>query len=281
MGGLGNQLFQAGFGLLMQRLHPSSKLRFNTAYFRRDSRHGGAVVHAIINELQKLYITLEGNGDEAILINTSGFPSAYLPWLVSAKPPIRFNGYFQNWRYILPVLSEIKDSSLLSKLITVDTRYRSILDNANEYSLGIHIRRGDYLQPGVRRHIGLVDTDSMIAISEKIIASQSAANKNCTAFIVSDMPHEDLSELRLSCKTIVVSHGQVGKVSEDLLQFSVLSQCNGLVCSNSTFGYWAGLLGRPYMESSMFLPENWALKAHIYTSDLLAPSMRTYPNKLI
>jgi hypothetical protein len=280
MGGLGNQLFQVAFGLYLKRLHQSAQIRFDTSYYRRDSRHGGLLAHLLLRGLEPTFVELGPGRSGTALIDLSEQPASFCSWLQSVPPPARIRGYFQNWRYVSPVLKSMQNASRVETLASKSPDHQRLLKDETVHTIGVHIRRGDYLIPSVRQHIGVVDLESIRSQVEKIVDGQARAGKRCEALVFSDVQPEQLTDLALPCQHQYVNLGLADKRQEDLMQFALLAGCTSIVCSNSTFSYWAGLLGHSTAEGRLFLPERWMKKSLIETSDIMPPGSATYPNML-
>lgn len=158
--------------------------------------------------------------------------------------PRAIYGYFQTCRFAnhLPQIEQLLNfSSEDDKAV-----FQAIIDELNlKNPLGVHIRRGDYVQE--IHGIGLL-SDSYF---EQIISSLGNSDREC--WIISDNP-EQLEDL------ISKIHYPVRILSElnrfpAFASILVLSKFHELIISNSTFSLAAALLGSS--EKTVHYPEPW------------------------
>ena len=270
-GGLGNQLFQLAAGLLFAK---TEKLLFNTRYYMRDSRHGGAVVHHLFPGIESQYINTSTPISGVPLIFLDEAPSYYDSSLLELRPPLQISGYFQNINYINKLLPLLRQQFNGNTANIGLGKYDQILRDSSLHTIGLHIRRGDYLIPIHKERIGAITLESIIScVRQAILAPLPPGNKYCI-LVVSDAAPNDLDGVQFDCEQHRVYFEGCQKVQQDLLQFMVLSRCQTLICSNSTYSYWAGCLNSRIER--MYLPGQWLADGRIKTSDLLGLNMLVY-----
>ena len=111
--------------------------------------------------------------------------------------------------------------------------------------VAIHVRRGDYLN--YKDSFGLL-TDEYYLASLKHLREEK---KFSDVMIFSDSPElvVDLSK-KINIQTQVISPSELS-TSETLV---LMSRCAGLITSNSTFSFWAGILGN---DLKVVIPDPW------------------------
>ena len=151
---------------------------------------------------------------------------------------IRLRGFFHNFEYFEKVKTDV-----LKKIIDYDKTYRCTdyfqkLESSDKYTIGIHVRRGDYL--ATPETLGNLDSKYYVEILQEI--EKSHACSKALLFIFTD----DLKY----CEDLVLNSSYSGKViyrvskkEEDPMHDLILmSNLDLLYISNSTFAIVAGLI---------------------------------------
>jgi hypothetical protein len=86
-------------------------------------------------------------------------------------------------------------------------------------------------------------------------------------------------EISLPCQSIYLSGNGARSLAGDVDQLRLMSCCNCIVASNSTFGYWAGILSNSVEQ--MFIPDPWMRSGSVRTQSLLAPQIEAYGTHLL
>lgn len=139
--------------------------------------------------------------------------------------------------------------------------------------VAIHVRRGDYLN--YQDSFGLLCSDYYL----EAIKTLSKRREFSSVMIFTDSPElvEDLrSQIRLKSQVIEPS---ALSTSETMI---LMSRCSGLVTSNSTFSFWAGVLGDdlkvvipnpwfkssdPWLQSADFMNPHWIKQEAIWSQE--------------
>lgn len=250
-GGLGNQLFQYTFGLNF----PHQQVYYDLSSLKSSSRYYA------ISQLLDLKLKLVDHHlptNSFIDINLDKTPSHFDPSLFNLRGNIHFSGYFQNYKYIDPHIEKIKDA--YQKKFSIANLKNQLISSLSLTSsnkiLGIHIRRGDYKNPKVRTIHGIVSIDSYMAIAKNLIREY-----DLYPIIFSD---DDLSELCLPFKQIKIN---TSNSPSDITEFRLMSACDYLICSNSTFSYWAALLSKNMQK--YYIPKIWMKSKLICSENLI------------
>ncbi len=156
----------------------------------------------------------------------------------------KVRGFFQDFRVAEEFIETFGKTAISLKNESNALSRKSDYINQNTVA-AIHVRRGDYLN-----HInsfGLLSSDyytsALKTLSEK---------KEFTDIIIFTDSPEMVEGLRnqLGIKSQVISPSDLS-TSETMV---LMSRCSGLVTSNSTFSFWAGILGQ---DVEVVVPEPW------------------------
>ncbi len=156
----------------------------------------------------------------------------------------KVRGFFQDYRVAEDFIEIFGESA-----ISLQKESRELSRTSDEISqksvAAIHVRRGDYLN--YQDSFGLLSDDYYVnalkTLSEK---------KNFSEVLVfTDSPEmvEDLRD-KLDIESRIISPSDLG-TSETMV---LMSRCSGLVTSNSTFSFWAGILGN---DLDVVVPDPW------------------------
>lgn len=142
---------------------------------------------------------------------------------------INLNGYFQTFKYF----QDCKDEFIsLLELPDVD-----ISDKSEEKpEVGIHIRRGDYMNFSKRLHV--CNTEYFKYFFEKY--------KDCDIKVFTDSKRDVYEEFKEYNFKII-------DLNSDIKELTRMSKCDIIVGSNSTFSWWASLLG----NKECYFPSVW------------------------
>lgn len=255
-GGLGNQLFQFFFAL--NKLKGNTKLlriiiakkqnlnqldifdvlkkkeienikiiRINSFFFKFISK---------INFIPK-YIIKKFN----ILTDNNSFSQ-----LKSTKNPLIIYGYFQDLRLL--------NTGIISDFIIEELLARKYL-NSKERTLGIHIRRGDYLKKDHISTHGLISIKYIFERFTKIFHEFKIVKIYSDSDIKDEFlkySREYLGEDYLKKTSLTFSFDN--KMTDKDV-FLDIGKNEVLICTNSTFSYWAGFISLGVKK--IYLPNQW------------------------
>ena len=238
--GLGNQLFQLGF------LHFSAVL-FNAQPFLEECKQSPHSNKNYFQSLFKNHAFLQGikpKGQKKSIKENTQF--GVENWIEKAGTPtdtiLEFSGYFQQWVY----MDGIRDS-FLSSLDWQDQQHLKAKYPDIHSKTFVHIRGGDYLQPGFAHHfIDLInyyrkcqrlcgESEFVIFTNDKRYAEQLVEKHNL--FSGASFIHEN-----------------------EIDTLYLMSQCKACICANSTFSWWGAYLNTNRM---VYLPSQW-FKSDLY-----------------
>lgn len=227
-GGIGNQLFQYAFGRSLAYKY-NEPLKFE---FRRATRDYA---------LEPFHLPIE-------LVETTNPMSYYREatnkYDPNALSPLRdyYDGYWQSEKYFNV------------DLIRTDFPHWVYTPGHQLFPsnyVSIHVRRGDYLNPGTREYHGV----SLERYYQAAIDYMKERVVNPTFIVFTDDP--DLKEF------IGYPVASVGDAHVDLW---TLTKFNNSILANSTFGWWAAWLGE---AKNVVAPKQWFIDPKIDTSDLI------------
>ena len=171
--------------------------------------------------------------------------------------PHILRGYFQSWKYHVPLESELY--SKVTNLIEESVQLKS-LQNQIEFSecVAIHVRRGDYKD--LQMVHGIVESNYY----QRALEEMSRIYHGKLPYVVfSDEPSEAQS----------VIPGALAYIGPDDMQspaenMVLMSKCKALIGANSTFSLWAGLVMSPKIKTRIF-PKSWFTDKMISETDLV------------
>jgi hypothetical protein len=275
-GGLGNQLFQYAFGReLAERHHTQLKLdlscfsneRFNVPVrtyaldifnikaekatpdeiFRLSQRTRFDIPDRVLNRLL-------GVKKSHIREPHTNFSSAAF----ESPDNVYISGYWQSEKYFADVVPLLRQELTL-KDPPAETA-RPILDRIESTnSIGVHVRRGDFLTNPTN---GIHGVD-YFKRAERILSEKFADR---TYFVFSDDLDWCQGNLAFDGPTIFVTEdfGE-NKLRDD---FRLMASCKNFIIPNSSFSWWAAWLA-PNPDKTVIAPRRWLADASMDTSDVV------------
>ena len=281
-GGLGNQLFQYSFGRYLQKLwnedvvYDISKYAFEKIEIRQfelksfniDSSWLEAPLissrwkrfgckYMIYLPLTYIYVKINSwrikYGKEAKFhvfyqkcINALGFYRIhYGPYMLLGKSKVRNKIIRGQWFWKDMVLQQGEELKRELRIIdTISDKNQRILDQIEcTQSIGIHIRRGDYIQ------CGLIMCD--IQYYKRCMDKMVTLVQDAMFFIFSD----DIEWVyqQFGSKENIVYVNNCNTAVEDMRLFY---NCKHFILSNSTFSWWGAYLGS-FCDKKVICPEIW------------------------
>jgi hypothetical protein len=167
---------------------------------------------------------------------------------IRARVPIVIDGYWTSESYFAPAAELVRrDFELGEALLERTELTRQIADTM---SVGIHVRRGDYLEPN-GAHLGPAPLDYYAAAIDRMLERVAAPH----LFVFSDDIAWCRANLALTAPhTFVDRTGTVEEAAER--EFVALSQCKHHIIANSTFSWWAAWLA-PAADKVTIAPRRW------------------------
>ena len=183
---------------------------------------------------------------------TNPRPYTYNAGLFRSAAPLYLDGYAEHWRYFADVEDKVL-SALTFDQLPLDDANRQVLEDIRgaRSSVAVHVRRGDYVKLGMAS----LGTDYYLAAIDRITAAKGS--DDLKVFFFSD----DIAWVREQIAPNL-PHGvasrcvDVNDVQSGHLDLFLISQCDHQVSSNSSFGYWGGLLNRN-PDKMVVIPARW------------------------
>lgn len=244
-GGLGNQLFQAVAGYLVNRLKGMAvQILQNHKCKHRTKKY----------DYYKIF--LKNFGDEFI-IDSDNFldiikkeykelspKTPYMIWNIEhADPRTILCGFYQYYPYIEPYENDIRDK-LLSSLGPFRAQLVEKYDFKNRIFL--HVRRGDYINNKYHAHNGI---DNYYSKAYSVFKQSIEA----PIFVISDDVDWLRSEKFFQNENFEIFH------DDEVMTLALMSLCTGgAICANSTFSWWGAFLGAYALRSRITVPRAWS-----------------------
>tara|TARA_Y100001978_G_scaffold199320_1_gene213433 strand:+ start:223 stop:1071 length:849 start_codon:yes stop_codon:yes gene_type:complete len=255
-GGLGNQLFQFFFAL--NKLNGNTKL-LRIIIAKKKSLHQLDIFDVLKKkEIENITIIRINSFFYKLISKINFIPQLIIKklniltdnnsfsQLKSKKNPFIIYGYFQDLRLL--------NTEIISDFIIEDLLAKKYL-NSKERTLGIHIRRGDYLK---KDHIS---THGLISIKYIFERFTKIFHEFKIVKIYSD---SDIKDEFLKYSKKYLGEDYLKKTSltfsfdnkmADKDVFLDIGKNEVLICTNSTFSYWAGFISLSVKK--IYLPNQW------------------------
>ena len=181
--------------------------------------------------------------------------------LFTSTAPTYYDGYYQHYKYWIDIEEDLQRNLDFSswKLDYNNEKTKDDIISA-QYSIGVHVRRGDFLKLG---WCVLEPTYYIKAINEIIRIKKTSMNslKEIKIFFFSNdikyVKKEILPFCRNKlCKYKVIDHNDVENGHFDMY---LLSLCNAQVLANSTFSVCSSLLNK-HTDKILIAPNTWGHK---------------------
>lgn len=252
-GGLGNQLFQAAFGISVAKKR-DEPVAFDRVHLDNGQHraYGLGAFNIDVNFM---------NPGNASVYGEPVFK--YDPGVYNAPRGSYFVGNWQTEKYF--------DHELVYRSFDLNSEYE---DNLNPetwrmhdeircgWSCFVHVRRTDYLVPSVAAYHGNMSMDYYDEAMQRQRVN-NGHNKDLTFYIFSDDP-DWCQDQFTSDDSVVVGHNKMGngadgpgKEHEDLW---LMSNCDHAIIPNSSFAWWGAWLGDfqgDEYERLVIAPEKW------------------------
>jgi hypothetical protein len=176
-------------------------------------------------------------------------------------------GWFQSWKYFADVADEVRYRMLA--LLKPSDWYVDMMKQIRPGtgSIGLNVRRGDYLVGKHFDHHGIASADYY----RRSLALVRRLGVDGPVYVASDSIDAAMQELAGIDDAVPITPPSDVNPIEVLL---LLSRCDALVAANSTFSWWAAFAGeRP--GQVVVAPRPWFTNLGIDTRDLLPPDWLT------
>ncbi|MDX2302414.1 MAG: alpha-1,2-fucosyltransferase [Microscillaceae bacterium] len=274
-GGLGNQMFQYALGRHLAHIHQCDlkldisviQLRHNSSWITQRKYELGAfhIQENLCKNTPKnlssfLKKPLFSKNPTPILEKDFAFD----PSVFTLKPPLHLIGYWQSEQYFKPIEPILREE-FKPKIPFSEVRQALSTHIENSQSVGVHIRRGDYVSNPISSQFhGVCSLDYYRQAIEHITSKLPEPY----FFIFSDEPDWVKANLKLSYPHLFIEDPDCYPAFADMM---LLKQCDHQIIANSTYSWWAAWLNEN-PEKIVIAPQKWFQNPQINTRDLLPES---------
>jgi glycosyltransferase involved in cell wall biosynthesis len=262
-GGLGNQIFTVAAGLGISRLHNLPLVLDASAFaVTREIRSDSLACYDLPFERiaratsrgATVQLVVQGSRTTVPSFEEDGY--RFDPKLVELCVDGGYiTGYFQSPKYFDAVKDEVV--SLFRDKVVHEAGGAALKRQISECnSVGVHVRRGDYLKTPAYEFHGLCETEYFRRAIELMRERQTAPR----FFVFSDDP--DWCSKNFNDPDVIVASG-ARTPNADL---DLLASCKHHILSNSSFSWWGAYLAR-HPKQAVIAPGPW------YTRVPLAPDL--------
>jgi hypothetical protein len=232
-GGLGNQLFQVAAAFAYSKKHKTELYLDASEWHGSQGKNGFEYQNTIFKNF-KYDQRFCGDVEFPIYYNEKRFNYDPIPKYNLEEygaSHLSISGYFQSLKYF----QDYKDE-FIEMLELPNPHYHPEPDD-----VGIHIRRGDYL---VHSHIHHVCDYEYFTNALDLFPEA----KNVNIFTdAKDTSRDGIFQLGDSAR--IIDGG------DELIDFTLLSRHANIIASNSSFSWWASLIGEP--KNKIVVPKIW------------------------
>lgn len=247
-GGLGNQIFEYAYYKWLQEKFPNEKIY---GYYPAVglAAHNGLEINKRFNvelpcssKISNIIGTILFNVDR--VCRRLHLPLMFTCTQSNEKYSTIFHcDYWQDKKY------ELSNFKMQFNISNIESDNLSLLAKMKgKNTVAIHIRRGDYLNPGVTSIYGGICTEEYY---QKAINQISSTVDNPYYLFFSDDPQYVRDVYRLENMTII----DWNKGEKSIFDMYLMSQCKYMILANSTFSYWAARLNEK--ADKIFCPTRW------------------------
>ncbi len=274
-GGLGNQMFQYAFAVALQEHFPDEEIYIDTQHyhtvffkkFRSVNLHNGYEIGKLFEKAtipvasakQLRQVTrylpnyvLSRIARKMLPVKSTEYVAPYsesycLSPNVYTKSDRYYEGYWQSVLYYETIRDRLID--IYAHPTPNDYNRKLISQIGSTDSVGLHIRRGDYLK--TPEFNGICDIDYY----QKAIKQVKSDNKAHSFFIFSNdiaWCKENITPLLNGDKVEFVTGNTGGQSCWDMF---LMTYCKDLVIANSSFSWWGAFLNK--RSARVFAPDPW------------------------
>lgn len=260
-GGLGNQLFQYGFARYLE-LELNKKLKYDISFFKTNARQlklsyfNTTMQIAKDNEIKKSKFKRKRltpwKKEKTIYIEDEYYNFGYE---VNKIKNGYFIGYWPKTQHLYKVLDNLrKEITVNDKLVNQCQTFANYSKFINQTeSVGIHIRRGDYLNDTNKKIFATLNDHYYLEAMNFI--KKKTDNSHFFIF-TDDLAWVNKLEWIKKEKCHIVSFNDK---NADIKDFELLKNCKHHIIANSTFSWWAAFLSET-RNSINISPQNWYSK---------------------
>lgn len=291
-GGLGNQMFQYALYLQLKSLGKDVKVD-DVSGFAEDKQRDPALVpfgisyeKASVKEIRqmldaspllwhKVRRKLCGRKSKSYFEEDKLFKPAVFEW-----DDIYLEGYWQTEKYFKSVERQIREAYDVDRLLQYVKDMQNVKDTQNKNlqnvqretageavgridrylreitsseSVGVHIRRGDYLTPENQALFGNICTE---AYYRKAMEQMKEKYPDCRFYLFTNDKEWAGSIDKGGFAQDVTVVDLPEDTNRDYAEFALMSRCRHNILANSSFSWWASYLNRN-PDKTVYVPDRW------------------------
>lgn len=268
IGGLGNQMFIYAFSVALRETF-GQEILADTHYYKSHSFHNGLEIERVFGIKLK-----EARLRDKLRLGWY-FPNYWVDYHLLYHLPNRqgtvrekaggevdfgllddasdklYDGFWQSYAYFERYKSVIQDEFTFPAFDSGDVQNSELSQTLqmDEDSVGIHIRRGDYLKN--RKYRGLCGVEYY----QEAIAYVQERTRNPRFYLFSDdiaWVQEHIYPLLEGSEVTVINWNHGPNSYKDM---QLMSMCHNLIIANSSFSWWAAYLAKEV--KTVVAPEKW------------------------
>ena len=266
-GGLGNQMFGYAIALSLQHRFPETIIKIDTKSFKNYTLHNGFELLDVFD----CPVFEQATGWELAAL-TWYFPHPTIQKILKKILPRRktdcierpvarlredaftsakdyyYDGYWQWGGYYEDIKHVIKDSFKFKLDGVLENVHHALVEEMNKVvSVGIHVRRGDYLNEPLYKGICELNyyREAIRLMEEKTSVDKYYIFSNDIAWC-----KENLVQLSSKPFFFVQNSGK-----RSYLDMYMMTQCKNLIIANSSFSWWGAYLN--IHQKNIIAPQKW------------------------
>lgn len=265
LGGMGNQMFIYSFALA-QAKRLGVPFQIDRSGYASPEAYARAIdpKRNAIRQCELYQWNLMGTTryiDRPLPVTVHEGPMPYQQELVDRlKDGDVVQGFFQTEKYFIDVKNDIR-RAFTPRNARLDGPYAGIL-NAGVHSVFIHVRHGDYLNPGTKKYHGVMDEDYY---------------REAIAYIESSYPGSKFEYFVFSddtpwCKEFFTAPNyHVVEQDAEAIEIHAMSRCAHGIIANSSYSWWSAWLGDWNKPShrTVIAPKRWFNEAPLDARDIV------------
>lgn len=222
IGGIGNQLFIAAAGYSYAKKHGKRFVIDSSNWGASQGTHASVYKDSIFKNFEYESCLTR----DVTEIHEKRFNYDELPYHHGS---VSIHGYFQSLKYFEDVQDEFISLLNLPEVLT---------ENIIHNNVAVHIRRGDYLNHPDLHYV--CKTDYFKDQLNQFAGYQQNVFTDSIDYVIREFT---------GCGFNII------KSNSELEDLTIMSRHENIICSNSSFSWWASLLGTP--KNKIIVPDKW------------------------
>lgn len=252
-GGLGNQMFQYAAALAFCKKHNLS-LEIDNSFLKENTLESATFTprEFELNCFQGLKMIFKNPSDDnkiSKLITEDNINSSFI-FSRLLRGNILVSGYFQSETFFSAISKTISQIFSIKEELLTNEILTQVATLQDVESVGIHVRRGDYLKPEVLKYHGVCSAEYY----QKAIRLMNSTLNSPKYFIFSEDMDWVKQELLPIISEAVLIESDSNKPS--WLDLLYLSKCKNNIIANSSYSWWGAYLN-DNSSKSVIAPKIW------------------------